>query len=191
MKKAHLHYRFGDCDHWSKGPLDKAAKIGNGPHWALCTSCRLPGARSDLKKRVNPRSLKNLRPWQKGESGNPGGRPRKPISDAYADLAEHPFPGDKHGRTYAQRLAEAQFRAAINGRTEAAREIANRIEGPAEKPQVEIVPGADPLRVRIETPDLLSAIRQIYGLGSPDSSEERLRPPRENPNEPLLDQFME
>ena len=26
---------------------------------------------------MNPRSLKNLRPWQKGESGNPGGRPRK------------------------------------------------------------------------------------------------------------------
>jgi len=108
----------------------------------------------------------------RGLCGNPGGRPRKPISDAYADLAEHPFPGDKHGRTYAHRLAEAQFRAAIKGRTEAAREIANRIEGPAEKPQVEIVPGADPLRVRLETPDLLSAIRQIYGLGPPDSSEE-------------------
>jgi hypothetical protein len=38
-----------------------------------------------VKRTMNPRSLKNFRPWQKGESGNPGGRPRKPISDAYAD----------------------------------------------------------------------------------------------------------
>jgi len=124
-----------------------------------------------VKRTVNPRSLKNLRPWQKGESGNPGG-PRKPISAAYADLAEHPFPGDKHGRTYAQRLAEAQFRAAVRGKTDAAREIANRIEGPAEKTQqVEVVPGSDPLKVRIDAPDLLKAIRAIYGLRSPDSAE--------------------
>src|SRR5215469_8992789 len=122
-----------------------------------------------VKRTVNPRSIKNLRPWQKGESGNPGGRPRKPISDAYADLAEHPFPGDKHGRTYAQRLAEAQFRAAVKGKTDAAREIANRIEGPAGKAQqIEVVPGSDPLKVRIDAPDLLKAIRQIYGLRSPD-----------------------
>jgi len=92
--------------------------------------------------------------------GNPGGRPRKPISDAYADLAEHPFPGDKHGRTYAQRLAEAQFRAAVKGKTDAAREIANRIEGPAEKPQqVEVVPGSDPLKVRIHAPELIAKPR--------------------------------
>jgi len=87
------------------------------------------------------------------------------ISDAYADLAEHPFPRDKNGRTYAQRLAEAQFRAAVKGKTDAAREIANRIEGPAEKPQqVEVVPGSDPLKVRIDAPELIRAIRQIYGL---------------------------
>ncbi len=35
-----------------------------------------------MKKTVN-RSLKNLRSWQKGQSGNPGGRPKqKPILDA-------------------------------------------------------------------------------------------------------------
>src|SRR5215469_7040614 len=136
-----------------------------------------------VKRTVNPRSIKNLRPWQKGESGNPGGRPRKPISDAYTDLAEHPFPGDKHGRTYAQRLAEAQFRAAVKGKTDAAREIANRIDGPAEKPQhVELVRGSEPLKVRIDAPDLLKAIRAIYGLKSPDSGEEMLGQPSEIPN---------
>ena len=75
------------------------------------------------------------------------------------------FPGDKHGRTYAQRLAEAQFRAAVKGKTDAVREVANRIEGPAEKPQqVEVVPGSDPLKVRIDAPELIRAVRQIYGL---------------------------
>jgi len=113
---------------------------------------------------VNPRSLKNPRTWRKGQSGNPNRGPRKPISDAYTDLAEHLFPGDKHGRTYAQRLAEAQFRAAIRGWTDAGREIANRIEGPGEKPQQVGVPGSDPLKVRIDAPELIRAIRQTYGL---------------------------
>jgi hypothetical protein len=45
------------------------------------------GSRKDslrtVKKTLNPRSLKNLRPWSKGESGNPGGRPKqKPMLDA-------------------------------------------------------------------------------------------------------------
>jgi hypothetical protein len=57
------------------------------------------------------------------------------------------FLATNNGRTYAQRLAETQFRA-IKGRTDAAREIANRFEGPAEKPQqVEVVHGSDPLKV--------------------------------------------
>ena len=117
---------------------------------------------------TNPNSRRNLRPpWKKGQpSPNQGGRPKKPITDAYADLADRVDPNDKKHRTYAQRLAEAQFRAAIRGKTDAAREIANRIEGPAEKPQVEIIPGTAPLQVRINTPDLLSVVRQFYGLSS-------------------------
>ena len=108
--------------------------------------------------------MKNLQPFKKGQSGNPGGRPRKSISIAYTELADEKVPGDKHGRTYVQLLALAQYHAAVKGKTDAAREIANRIEGPAEKPQqVEIVSN-DPLKVRVEAPDLIAAIRQIYGL---------------------------
>jgi uncharacterized protein DUF5681 len=74
--------------------------------------------------------IENLRPpWPKGVSGNPGGRPKKVISDAYEKLADQLVPGDKQGRTFAQRLAEAQFRAAMKGRTDAAREITDRLEG--------------------------------------------------------------
>ena len=117
-----------------------------------------------VKKTMNPRSLKNLQPFKKGQSGNPGGRPRKSISIAYTELADEKVPGDKHGRTYVQLLALAQYHAAIKGKTDAAREIANRIEGPAEKPQQVEVVSNDPLKVRVEAPDLIAAIRQIYGL---------------------------
>jgi hypothetical protein len=74
--------------------------------------------------------------WPKGISGNPSGRPRKPITDAYADLADQKYPGDPKGRTYAQVGAEGQFNAAIKGKTEAAREIADRLEGKAVQPVV-------------------------------------------------------
>ena len=62
-------------------------------------------------------------------SGNPGGRPRKPITEAYADMAEQKYPGDPEGRTYAQLIAEGQCKAAIKGKTDAAREIREALEG--------------------------------------------------------------
>jgi hypothetical protein len=45
-----------------------------------------------VKKTMNPHSLKNLRSWKKGESGNPGGRPkRKPMVEALHEaITEHP-----------------------------------------------------------------------------------------------------
>jgi hypothetical protein len=72
--------------------------------------------------------------WPKGQSGNPSGRPRKPITEAYADIAAQKYPDDPKGRTYAQLAAEGQFNAAIKGKTEAAREIADRLEGKAAQP---------------------------------------------------------
>jgi len=67
---------------------------------------------------------------------HPSGRPCKPITDAYAHIAEQKYPGDPKGRTYAQVAAEGQFNAAIKGKTEAAREIADRLEGKAVQPVV-------------------------------------------------------
>jgi hypothetical protein len=70
--------------------------------------------------------------WRSGvcwQSGNPSGRPRKPITDPYADIATQKYPGDPKGRTYAQLAAEGQFNAAIKGKTDTAREIADRLEG--------------------------------------------------------------
>jgi|HubBroStandDraft_6_1064221.scaffolds.fasta_scaffold275805_1 hypothetical protein len=84
---------------------------------------------SDLPLTARARSLANLRHFQKGRSGNPGGRPKTLITDAYRRVAKKKYPNDPENRTYAQLVAEGQFRAAIKGKTEAAKEIAERLEG--------------------------------------------------------------
>jgi hypothetical protein len=82
------------------------------------------------------RSLANLKPWPKGFCPNPKGRGPKPITQAYAKLAHKKVPGDAKGRTYAEMVAEGQYTAAGKGKTEAAREIADRLEGKAVQPVV-------------------------------------------------------
>jgi hypothetical protein len=82
------------------------------------------------------RSLANLKPWPKGFCPNPKGRGPKPITEAYAKLAHKKVPGDAKGRTYAEMVAEGQYAAAGKGKTDAAREIADRLEGKAVQPDV-------------------------------------------------------
>lgn len=75
--------------------------------------------------------------WKPGQSGNPGGRPRKkPISDRYEMLAEILLEEDVRlmlkmpkGSTYGDAAALQQFRAAIKGETSAIKEIREAIEG--------------------------------------------------------------
>jgi hypothetical protein len=83
----------------------------------------------------------NLRPpWKKGDpSPNPGGRPRRrPISDRYAAIAELPLEENirlamklPEGATYGDAVALSQMRAAIKGKTDAAREVREAMEGKA------------------------------------------------------------
>jgi hypothetical protein len=81
--------------------------------------------------KINSRSLKNLRNWHKGASGDPGGRPRKPITEAlHAQLAQIKK-GDRQKRTFAQLIADAQIKKALKGNTMAAKEVADRVEGKA------------------------------------------------------------
>jgi len=65
---------------------------------------------------------------------NPRGRGPRPITEAYAKLAHKKVPGDPKGRTYAELIAEGQYTAASKGKTDAAREIADRLEGKAAQP---------------------------------------------------------
>lgn len=79
-----------------------------------------------------PKGNKLGRKWQKGQSGNPKGRPKGvTLSEAYRRMLMTVDPRDPEGRTYGELIALAQARAAIKGSTQAAAEIANRTEGKA------------------------------------------------------------
>ena len=68
------------------------------------------------KRTPNPRSLRNLRsPWRKGESGNPSGRPKRPLTDAYNVQLAAVKKSDRQKRTYAELIAEAQIKQALKG----------------------------------------------------------------------------
>jgi len=70
--------------------------------------------------------------WQPGQSGNPGGRPKKtPLADACGEVLALPVPGDSHGRTYAQKIAATLAVKAAEGDIRAAQELADRAEGRA------------------------------------------------------------
>lgn len=74
----------------------------------------------------------NLKPWAKGVSGNPGGRPKRtPLADACRELLSKPAPDDPSGRSYAEAIAEQLGKKALAGDIHAAREIADRAEGKA------------------------------------------------------------
>lgn len=89
------------------------------------------GANSAKPKRGRP---ENLKPWKPGQSGNPGGRPRTAhITEAYRAVLGQIDPEDPEGRTYAERLAEKQVKLAIQGNTQAAREVTDRVEGRAKQ----------------------------------------------------------
>jgi len=70
--------------------------------------------------------------WNKGQSGNPGGRPRMaPLSHACRELLAAPVPSDPEGRTYAEAIAKSLAEKALAGDIRAAQEIADRAEGKA------------------------------------------------------------
>jgi hypothetical protein len=91
------------------------------------------------KKRLreHPRSLANLVTWQPGQTGNPGGRPKKkPITDRYLRIVETELPDEirtalslPRGATFGDAIALAQARQTIKGETAAAKQMREAIEG--------------------------------------------------------------
>ena len=76
------------------------------------------------------RSLANLKPFRKGQSGNPKGRPKSiTLSEALRHELAKENPKGKDGETYAERIAAVLCQAAVGGNVNAAKEIADRTEG--------------------------------------------------------------
>ncbi len=105
--------------------------------------------------------------WKPGESGNPGGRPKKrPLSDRYEELAHVLLPekdrikrGLPEGATYGDALVLCIFKAALKGRVDAAREIREAIEGKSQQ------------RLELSAPEnRVTVIRVVYDQGKRDRS---------------------
>lgn len=108
--------------------------------------------KKDDKRGTNPNSLANLNPFQKGVSGNPGGRP-KLLSDAYREYLG--TADEATGRTRAQDIARAQGVKAIQGDVAAAREMRSGTEGDRIRTWRDDV--IDLLRARTVTPAEVTA----------------------------------
>ena len=86
-------------------------------------------------------NVQNLKPWPKGVSGNPGGRPKQKLISAELErLLQQQAPGAS-GQTWASVIAESLLKQAAKGNVRAIAELANRLEGtPRQSVDVAISP---------------------------------------------------
>jgi len=113
----------------------------------------------------------NLKPWPKGVSGNPGGRPKKkPLTEEIERLLEQEAPKGK-GRTWAAVIAQALLTKACKGDVRAIAELANRVEGkPFQSVKVDVETGRRLTEMSDE--ELQIAIQQLEReLGIPASED--------------------
>lgn len=117
-------------------------------------------------------------PFEKGQSGNPGGRPKlRALAKAYRDRLTEPFPKDPHGRTYAEVIAHGVIDAAVGGSLECAKEAADRAEGKATQ-AIELSTPADALTPEQRDARLKELARKLLEV---DSAEPRaVTPPDVN-----------
>src|SRR5437773_9185132 len=115
----------------------------------------------------NPQTLK---PWKPGQSGNPGGRPKKrPITDCYGALLNQSLPDElvrllrvKKGTTYGEAIALGQAVSAIKGKAESAREIREALEGKTAQ-RVEVT-GEQGGAIKLDQEKTVRRIQEFYGL---------------------------
>lgn len=87
------------------------------------------------KRGQNPNSLKNLKPFQNGKSGNPNGRPPKDVSltSLLKEEIDKVCPSDKQGRTWRQLLVLAWLTGAMKNPV-LLKELLDRLEGKVAQP---------------------------------------------------------
>ena len=79
-----------------------------------------------------PRRRGPGRPWHRGQSGNPAGRPpnKSSLTALLREQIEKVNPDDPEGRTWRELLALAVIRLAIEGNATELTLVWNRIDGP-------------------------------------------------------------
>jgi hypothetical protein len=117
------------------------------------------------------RSNSNLKPFAKGQSGNPKGRPLKnPFTRAYEAVAQLLTKdlGVKPTDTVAEAIAKMVAREALKGKIRAVAELANRVEG---KPTTRIElsgPGEHGEHtVKLNAADTIEILRAAFGIAEP------------------------
>jgi hypothetical protein len=103
-----------------------------------------PGLTQNSEEKM--RRIENLKPWKPGQSGNPGGRPkRRPITERYAKVAEVPVEEKirkalklPEGSTLADAAVKSAYQGAIEGDLDALKEIREGIEGRNSDPLVSV-----------------------------------------------------
>ncbi len=81
-----------------------------------------------------PRNTSGLKPFPKGVSGNPGGRPKKlPVTDVILRKLDQKCTQDKAGRTWAELIVVALLGRAVKGDVKAIAELIDRAEGKAKQ----------------------------------------------------------
>ncbi len=82
-----------------------------------------------MQRRNSDKRLQNLKPFPKGVSGNPAGRPRKALlSDALRRQLAEALQGAPE-KTIAEAVARTLIREALSGNVQAIREVGDRSEG--------------------------------------------------------------
>ncbi len=102
------------------------------------------------KQRKNSGKKSNLKPWKKGQSGNPKGRPKKTdcLTSLLAEEIDKVDPEDKHKRTWRELIVIATMRLAIKGNAAALKEVWDRMDGKV-KDEVEMTGGVDLVQLLI------------------------------------------
>src|ERR1700678_3100474 len=98
------------------------------------------------------RRLANLKPFKPGESGNPGGRPKKQVTAALERELNNLVPGDSEKRTWLQLIVQRGIKKAVKGDMKAFAEIIDRLEGKAMQAHELSGPGGGAITVQSHTP---------------------------------------
>lgn len=115
-----------------------------------------------------PRNTSGLKPFQKGVSGNPGGKPKRlPVTDILIEKLQEKCAQDKQGRTWGELLVAALLSKAVKGDVRAITELIDRAEGKARSRAEVSGPDGGPIAIEIPATrdELERRIAELMAIG--------------------------